>query len=332
MIWLTWRQHRIEILVIGLILLVFAAVLLATGVNIASESQNFGVTTCVNQQIACLQAKGAVANNINNILESSAFYGICIILPLVLPLLAGMFIGAPAIAREFEQGTYRLIWTQGISWNRWLLAKISLLTCMVLCAFGILWALFSWWSFFIPNVTMWIRNIDFSNHFDGWGVVSIAYALFALLLGIFTGTVMRKTLPAMAITLVIFVLVRILIVNFWRPYYLPPVAVTTTANTSTQIPDGSWILSEDLVNREGQPVSVDALQICNVLLSSHPTSTETAQYERCIINHGFQNKTVYQPTDRFWLLQGIESSIYVLLAAMLFALTFCWTKYRILRI
>jgi len=330
MIWLTWRQHRIEILIIGIILLLFAGVLVATGANIASESQNISAN-CVSQQSACLQAQGALANYISRIMESSAFYGLCIILPLVLPVLAGIFIGAPAVAREFEQGTYRLIWTQGIAWNRWLLIKIGMLICVILCAFGTLFGLFSWWSSFIPTVMPRALNIDFSNHFDGWGVVTIAYALFAFLLGIFTGTVMRKTLPAMAITLVVFVLVRILIVNFWRPYYIPPLVVTTTENTSPQIPVGSWILSEDIVNQEGQPVTIDAQQICNGLLSSIPTSTETAQYERCIINHGFQNKTVYQPADRFWLLQGIESSIYLLLAAMLFALTFFWTKYRVLR-
>jgi len=330
MIWLTWRQHRIELLVMGIILLLFAGVLVATGANIASESQNIGAA-CASQQSTCLQAQGALANYISRIMESSAFYGLCIILPLILPVLAGIFIGAPAVAREFEQGTYRLIWTQGISWDRWLLVKIGMLICVILCAFGILYGFFSWWSFLIPTVIQGNRNIDFSNHFDGWGIVTIAYALFALLLGIFTGTVMRKTVPAMAITLVIFVLVRILIVNFWRPYYIPPVVVATPAYTSPQIPAGSWIFSEDTVNRLGQSVTIDSLQVCNQLLSSNPTSAEKAQNDRCIINHGFQNKTAYQPADRFWLLQGIESSIYVLIAAILFGLTFLWIRYRVTR-
>jgi hypothetical protein len=39
---------------------------------------------------------------------------------------------------------------------------------------------------------------------------------------------------------------------------------------------------------------------------------------------------VYQPVDRFWLFQGIESGFYLLMTALLFALTFWWTKYRII--
>ncbi len=331
MIWLTWRQHRIEILVMGVILLLFATVLLATGVNIAAESQNIGLTTCLSHHAVCLEAQGILENYVNALTGSSAFYFTCIVLPLILPVLTGMFIGAHAIARELEQGTYRLIWTQGIPWSRWMLTKIGLLTCTVFCAFAILYGLFTWWSFPLTTALKGNWNIDFSNHFDGWGIVTIAYALFALTLGIFTGTAMRKTVPAMALTLVIFVLVRSLIVNVWRPYYLPPLVVTTPANVSLQIPAGSWILSEEIVNQQGQPVSIDAMQVCNRLLSPNPTSVEMAQYDRCIRDHGFQNKMVYQPADRFWLLQGIESTIYVLLAAILVAMTFWWTKYRIIR-
>jgi len=39
-----------------------------------------------------------------------------------------LFIGAPLLAREFEHGTFRLAWTQGISRRRWLLSKTLLLT------------------------------------------------------------------------------------------------------------------------------------------------------------------------------------------------------------
>lgn len=330
MIWLTWRQHRIEILVMGIVLLLFATILLVSGVNIASEAQKIGFAGCISQHTTtCLAARGTLANYVNNITESSStFYLLCIVLPLILPVLAGMFIGAHAIAREFEQGTYRLIWTQGIPWSRWLLTKIGLIIIVVLCAFSILFGLFSWWSFPLTTALKGYWNIDFSNHFDGWGIVAIAYALFALTLGIFTGTAIRKTVPAMAITLVIFVAVRILIVNFWRPYFLPPVVMITPVNAGIQIPAGSWILSDDTVNRQGQPVSIDALQVCNALLS--PNATSTTQYDRCITDHGFQNKLAYQPADRFWFLQAIESSIYLFLAVILVAMTFWWTKYRII--
>jgi hypothetical protein len=61
-----------------------------------------------------------------------------------------------------------------------------------------------------------------------------------------------------------------------------------------------------------------------------PPTPEEKAYTQCTIAHGFQNKYWYQPADRFLLFQEIESGIYVLMSALLVALTFWWTKYRII--
>ena len=325
MIWLTWRQHRIEILIMGLILLAIAAVLLATGLHIEAEARN--ITICLSRHTDCLAEQAALDNYINQLTGNASF----LVLGAALPVLAGIFIGAPVIARELEQGTHHMIWTQGISWQRWLLIRLGLLFCVVLCSFGILFGLLTWWSILAAGAAKGNWSIDFSTRFDGWGIVLIAYALFALLLGIFAGTVLRRTVPAMAVTLIIFVLVRVLIVNFGRPYFFPPMTMTTPANSGLQIPAGAWIFNIALVDRQGHPLPDDALQACENLLSSvPPTNAEQAQYDHCITEHGFQYKATYQPADRFWPLQGIESSIYLFLTFILFALTFWWIKYRII--
>src|ERR1700745_2821550 len=44
---------------------------------------------------------------------------------LVVPLIIGMFWGAPLISREFEAGTFRLAWTQGVTRTRWLAGKLG---------------------------------------------------------------------------------------------------------------------------------------------------------------------------------------------------------------
>ncbi len=61
-----------------------------------------------------------------------------------------------------------------------------------------------------------------------------------------------------------------------------------------------------------------------------PPTPEEKAYNQCTAAHGFQDKYMYQPAERFWLFQEIESGLYVLMSAMLFALTFWWTKYRII--
>ena len=328
MTWLTWRQHRSEVLIMSLVLLVFAAFLLITGVNIAVEARNIGATTCVSHQSACLQAQATLANYVHDIMQSPIFTPLCVILPLVLPALVGMFIGAPAIARELEHGTYRLVWTQGVPWSRWLLSKIGLVTCVVLSAFAILFGLFTWWNAPILSMPLRQGSTDFSTFFDSWGVVAVAYALFALMVGIFAGTVLRKSVPAMALTLIAFVLVRILIVNLWRPYYLPPAVTLAPINVAVQPPVGSWLISQNIVDRQGQSVPPGEASACDAFLPQG--GSDLSKYNQCVSKSGLQREWVYQPADRFWLLQGIESGIYLLMTVMLFALTFWWTKHRII--
>lgn len=331
MIQLTWRQHRIEISIMAFILLIFAGFLLITGANIASEAQKVGAATCISHRTACLQAQMAQANYVEYaIMQNPAFSFFCMMLPLALPVLVGMFIGAPAIAREFEQGTYRLIWVQGIPWSRWLSSKVGLITGVVGWAFVLLFGMFTWWNIPILNMPFKQGSMnDFSTFFDSWGVVLVAYALFALMLGIFLGVAMRKVVPAMALTLIIFVVVRVLIVSFWRPSYLPPVVVTTPLNAPARIPGGSWIIQSEIVDRQGQQLSINTLQVCESLLSQ-PTEAAQAQYNHCISEHGFQSRTVYQPANRYWLFQGIESGIYLSGTVLLFVLTFWWIRYRII--
>ena len=63
---------------------------------------------------------------------------------------------------------------------------------------------------------------------------------------------------------------------------------------------------------------------------NQPSTSEERAYTQCTLAHGFQQKYWYQPADRFWLFQEIEGGLYVLMSALLVALTFWWTKYRII--
>src|SRR4029077_18922465 len=63
----------------------------------------------------------------------------------VLPLLAGLFVGAPLIARELEYGTYRFAWTQGVSRRRWLLSKTLPLAAGAVVAAAVASLVLMWW-------------------------------------------------------------------------------------------------------------------------------------------------------------------------------------------
>jgi hypothetical protein len=52
-------------------------------------------------------------------------------------------------------------------------------------------------------------------------------------------------------------------------------------------------------------------------------------FNACIQNHGWLSTIVWQPADRFWAFQGIESGVLVALALALVALTIWLVRRRI---
>jgi hypothetical protein len=48
----------------------------------------------------------------------------------------------------------------------------------------------------------------------------------------------------------------------------------------------------------------------------------------CLAAHGYRGYVTYQPASRFWAFQGIETGIYVVLAAALLGVTFWVLKRR----
>ena len=136
----------------------------------------------------------------------------------IAPAVLGVFWGAPLVAREFEAGTYRLAWTQSVSRTRWLLTKLAIAGLATVVAAGL----------FSLIVTWWFRAIDHVNGnpydvFDARDITPIGYALFAVMLGAFVGAVIRRTLPAMAVTLGGVIFARVVTMLWVRPHLLPPV-------------------------------------------------------------------------------------------------------------
>jgi hypothetical protein len=48
----------------------------------------------------------------------------------------------------------------------------------------------------------------------------------------------------------------------------------------------------------------------------------------CLAAHGYRGYLTYQPANRFWAFQGIESTIFLVLAATLLGLAFLVLKRR----
>lgn len=283
MIWVTWRQHRLEALIAGILLAI--------------------------QQPACGELEGTFINNF-----ATSINLITIALS-ALPLLAGMFIGAPLVARELEQRTYLLVWTQSITRMRWLGTKLLLLISITLLAFITLTALTAWWS------TPWNAVTSPWSTYDERGIVLPAYALFALALGIAAGILVRRSVPAIGITIVLFLLLRLAIMFWLRPYFLPPLTSISSLDQPGSPSLTDWTIHVGTMDRSGQELSDNEIsQICPQP-NGNGSATAFSAFRACEQEHGLQSRSFYQTVDRFWLFQAIEAAIFLLLAIALLAPT-----------
>lgn len=300
MIWLTWRQHRKQALYTVIGLAALAAFIVPTGLAMHRDFDRLVVRGCAasNPDTPC------DGFHEFSVAYSSYIY-VCLLL-LIVPLLFGLFWGAPLVAREIEQGTHRMIWTQGISRRHWALAKVGLLggaVSILTAGYGLGIA---WWYEPLGYVESRFGRI----FFDAQGVVPVGYSLFAVALGIAAGVLSSKVVPAMAVTLSVFIAARIVVAMFVRPWLATPVThdfpVVAEAATGA-VSLGSWMLTSDVRRPDGTFVSSGAM-VC-----------PPADAAECLggLSADLHNHQVYQPGERFWWFQWAETGIFVALAALL---------------
>lgn len=306
MTWVLWRQYRITALIAGALLALTIVFLLISGFHLMAVAQQSGLAICAHQDInACDQARVEFISQVNY--EQSIAY----LWLFLLPLLIGLFVGAPLIAREWEQGTYRLAWTQSVSRTRWLISRLSVFSLVLVLASLILTLLSSWWISAQMSMNIWA-------YYDIGGVMPVVYMLFAFALGTASGTLFRKTLPAMAVTLLLFLLVRLVIVIWLRPHFLPPV-MTPILHADQKRPLAvrqGWQVQYQNVDRQGHPLSDN--EVSRIVRSCDET---TNSLNKCISDRGLNYYALYQPADRFWLFQGIETILYLVFILGLLWLT-----------
>ncbi|WP_346536413.1 transporter [Micromonospora sp. DPT] len=317
MIWLTWRQHRKQAFFTLLGFAALAALMVPIGLSMRHTFADLGLADCV-RQLAGTDVAAATRETCDaGFRRFTNRYGslnLVAVLLLTLPVLVGLFWGAPLVAREVEHGTHRFVWTQGVGRTRWALVKFGLVGAAVM-VLAVCYGLgMSWWV--EPLTQAAYEGRLGMIVFDLQGVVPIGYTLFAVALGIFAGTVWKRMLPAMGITLVGFIGVRAAVAVLARPHYQPARTLTFPIEGATEgdMARGDWILSQGIRNPDGTMMAEDTRIMC-------PPGAAEAKGRACGAELGLQpgayNWQLYQPADRFWLFQGIETGIFVALAALL---------------
>jgi hypothetical protein len=319
MIAVTLRQHRIQLAAGVALMAVLAALLAWTGHEMTSYLHSTGLS-------ACLAAHGGGCDSFSRLFENR--YGGLLrdtVYLNFLPMLVGVFWGAPLVARELETGTYRLAWTQSITRRRWLSTKLAvfvLATAVIAAGFSLL---LGWWLHPFAQLQFGggYSRMDLDS-FDSQGVVPIAYSLFAFALGAAAGVIVRRVLPAMAITFAVYLPLR-LVVQSLRAHFEAPLRITYQAfGTSPRAGLGDWVIQSRVANAAGRTVG-DQTVLSTCGIGPH---TPKANVLGCLAAHGYHQLDLYQPASRFWTFQGIESAIFVALTAALLAITFYWVTRR----
>jgi hypothetical protein len=249
---------------------------------------------------------------------------------IALPALIGIFWGAPLVAHELETGTHRLAWTQSVTRARWLAVKLGLVGLASVAVAGLFSLALTWWSSPLDLV----NGNRFTSVFDQRGIVPIGYAAFAFALGVTTGVLIRRTLPAMATTLGVFVVARVIVTFGLRPHFESPVHAASilhltsgmgfnqTNNGPISVTGGhagAWVFSDRIVDAAGHAVGGNFL--------SQGACRQNRAAPACIGQ--LREVLVYQPAGRYWGFQVDEMAIFLGLAVILGAFCFWWMRRRI---
>ena len=137
----TWRQHRITLAGVAVLLGALAVWLWILGIPL--HHAYAAAAACHPASSTACQNLASTFNSMNSHMTGATSPGG--VLLQVVPVLIGAFAGAPVLARELETGTFRFAWTQGFGRCRWALAKLVLLALVLAAATGACGVLVSWY-------------------------------------------------------------------------------------------------------------------------------------------------------------------------------------------
>ncbi|MCT2587847.1 transporter [Actinophytocola gossypii] len=325
MTWLTWRQFRVQALSVFAALAAVVVVLAITGPDLVGRT---------------------------SFTDVDFLFGGTMLLMYLLPAALGAFWGVPMVARELETGTHSLVWNQTVTRRRWLATKLGTGVLAATVAAALLSVAVTWWASPIDALASAERQSSMLNRmappvFGARGIVPVGYAVFAFVLGVAAGIVLRRTMAAMAVTLVAFAAVLLAVPFLVRPYVLPPTdeTVPITEQNLKQIigdesgvleavtveePAGAWVLTNETVDASGDPVRPLPAEVQHCIPAPGEGEPPDRQSVVTCVSQlgdlGYQQQLTYQPGSRFWPLQWMETGLYLLLSAAL-----SWFCFRHLR-
>jgi ABC-type transport system involved in multi-copper enzyme maturation permease subunit len=317
MIWVSWRRQRLQLITLLGMLVIGAGIILLLRSNMIDTINSSQLARCVTlplQECSAAEAAKAFQTTWTSPLNMGQFA------VLALPVLIGVFVGAPLFARELEQGTHVLAFTQSESRTRWMLSKLVVALVPALLVLVALQYLVSWWLSAAGTLGP-LMNGSFSTLNFGIAHLSpVGYALFAFALGAFIGVVSRRTLVAMTAAFGVPVVVRLALSGLVNRL-VPAQRLEVTPDMKVDVhQNGSLVLNEGWLDTAGRPVSSDKASALLQACKSTPGGTPNTQegFLACLPRSGLAKRYAsFIPESQAWQVHLVDAAIYGGLAVLL---------------
>jgi hypothetical protein len=323
LVWLTWRQHRWAVLSSLVLTAVLVGWMVYLSIDMTTLYHQCHDTRCppYSPQHAALYADyGPILQA--EVLRDVVHYS---------PLLIGVFIGVPVLAREHEQRTLLLAWSQDVSPARWLWSKLALLGLFVATLTAVLSAVTDHLMHVYSDVTG--ASLFGERIFPVTGMLPLASGVCWFAVGVALGAAVRRTLPAIFGVMTAFIAATLGIQ--WRyPTLMTPLSRYVHADQPSPLgSDRNRLIVDGLVRvgpdsasnvftSAGHEVTyADLLRMCPEL--SNPSGSMIPD---CLARNDLLTQVTYQPSSRIPVFHLILGGGHLGLAAL--ALLAVWLIVR----
>jgi hypothetical protein len=289
LVWLTWRQHRTAIMASTALIAALTGSILYVADRIATINQQCGNAVCPDNTTQYAALHGSFG-----LLQVSSYLTITV---RFLPLLIGMFLGVPMLAREHEQRTLLLAWSQDITPQRWLWTKLTVLAGLT----AALTAAAAGACDHLAHVlsTAADQSLFAGSAFQVTGMLPLTLSVVWLLVGVALGAAIRRTLPAAFTALVGYIALFVLVL--WRyPTFRTPLTTTMPVSGGRQRGVGFDPNSLRIGTASGELVDAAGRQIPDSTLNAicPPPPGPSDASNQCLVEHHIYNRIQYQPGSR----------------------------------
>jgi ABC-type transport system involved in multi-copper enzyme maturation permease subunit len=259
LVWLTWRQHRTVVIAGLAIAAAVTGSTLYVAARITAISQECGNAACPDGA-----AQAAPLGGSFGLITLAGYLTLAVML---LPLLAGMFLGVPLLAREHEQRTLVLAWSQDVTPQRWLWTKLAVLGAMT-AAGGAAVSAASGHLAAVASIATIRQSLFSGNAFLVTGMLPLVQSVVWLAVGVALGAAFRRTLPAIFTALIGYGAAYLLVERVYPSLMTPLTALTPLGSdqgSAAQFGANSLVVenpSATIYDAAGHPVSPALQSLC----------------------------------------------------------------------